>query len=314
VPIGLSRKRADDQAALLGALVGHYLFMSALPLMVSLAWILGRLTAHDPELRKRVTDGLAGQLPVLGDQLRHASLQGSPVGLAVGLAFAVFAGLAVLVVTQNASNTAWGIPRRDRPGGLAARVRSLAIVAVIGSLVVVWTVLGGIASWISDVPVVGRLLGFGAALAALTVVVAAFFAALTPRQMAHWWKHWPGALATATGWTVLQLIAGAFISHQVLHWGPVYGTFALVIALLAWLALVGQVTVTGIELNVVLHLRLYPRALTGTPSGADRRAAELTVAAALPAVMPVELVASDVASEGEPASGSPTGSAPTMWR
>ncbi len=282
VAIGLSRKRQDDQATYLGALVGHYLLMSTLPLLVSFTWILGRATAHDPSLRRRVTDGLVGQLPVLGDQLRHGTLHGSAAGLALLLVFAVLAGLAVLVAAQNASATVWGIPKVERSGGLAARARSLIIVVALGLLLVAWALVSGVIVTVSAIPVVGRGLALGVCVGALTLVVAGLFAALSPGQREHWWQHWPGALATAVGWTVLQWIAAAFIRHEVVHWGPVYGTFALVIALLAWLALVGQVMISGVELNVVLAHHLYPRALAGPPREADRRAAALATAAALP--------------------------------
>jgi len=199
VAFGWSRKRQDDQATYLGALVGHYLFMSTLPLLVSFTWILGRATAHDPSLRRRVTDGLAGQVPVLGDQLRHGTLHGSAAGLAVLLVFAVLAGLAVLVVAQDASATVWGVPKAERAGGLAARARSLIIVVALGLLLVAWALVAGVVVTVSAAPVVGRALGLGVCVGALTLVVAGLFAALSPGQREHWWQHWPGALATAVG-------------------------------------------------------------------------------------------------------------------
>jgi uncharacterized BrkB/YihY/UPF0761 family membrane protein len=275
VVVGVVRKRSDDRGGWLGALIGHYLFVSALPLLVVLTWILGHLTATDPDLRRRVTDTVVGRVPVLGDQLRHGSqLDGSGVGLLVALALTLVAGMAVLVVAQQASDTSWGVPRL-RHQGLKTRLRSLAVIAGLAVAAVLWAAGAGVTSALQAVPLAGRALAIAVGVAFLALLATALLAVLTPHQTPHWWEHWPGGVAAAIGWSALSQGASAFIAHQVVHWGAVYGTFALVIALLAWMALIGQVTVTAIELNVVLRRRLFPRRMAGTPTDADLRAAEL---------------------------------------
>ena len=52
-----------------------------------------------------------------------------------------------------------------------------------------------------------------------------------------------------------------------------YGTFAVVIGLLAWLYLLAQMSVAAAEVNVVAARRLWPRSLiTDHLTDADRRA------------------------------------------
>ncbi len=90
-------------------------------------------------------------------------------------------------------------------------------------LAVAWRLVAGSASLLGAVPVVGLATVVVADLALLTLLMAGWQAALSPGQLPHGWWHWPGALATALGWTELQLSASAFIAHQVVHWTPIYG-------------------------------------------------------------------------------------------
>jgi len=74
------------------------------------------------------------------------------------------------------------------------------------------------------------------------------------------------AVIVATiGWEVLQVIGGWYISHEVKNASAVYGTFALVIGLLAWIHLGSMFVVLGAETNVVRTRRLWPRSLFGGP-------------------------------------------------
>jgi hypothetical protein len=58
----------------------------------------------------------------------------------------------------------------------------------------------------------------------------------------------------------LQLVGSVYLK-RVVAGASVYGVFAVVIGLLAWLFLLAQITMYASELNVVLHRRLWPRSL-----------------------------------------------------
>lgn len=77
----------------------------------------------------------------------------------------------------------------------------------------------------------------------------------------------PGVVIAALGWGALQLLGGWFLEHQVRDATPVYGTFALVIGLLAWIHLGALFTVLGAEANVVRARRLWPRSLFAAEEG-----------------------------------------------
>ena len=82
----------------------------------------------------------------------------------------------------------------------------------------------------------------------------------------------PGALLAGAAWTALQA-AGALVVSHFLKSTSIYGVFSIVLALLAWIYLVIQVTVYSAEVNVVVARRLWPRSIVQPPlTAADREA------------------------------------------
>jgi hypothetical protein len=69
---------------------------------------------------------------------------------------------------------------------------------------------------------------------------------------------------------VLQVL-GTWLVHHYLHSDSVYGVFADVLGLVAWIYIAVEVTVYSAEINVVLARRLWPRAIVQPPlTEADR--------------------------------------------
>ena len=87
-----------------------------------------------------------------------------------------------------------------------------------------------------------------------------------------WSATIPGACLAGVAWTLLLALGARIVSHQVASASDVYGTFAIVIGLLAWIYLGAQVLLVGAVLNVVIADRLWPRSFPGTETEADRRA------------------------------------------
>jgi hypothetical protein len=64
---------------------------------------------------------------------------------------------------------------------------------------------------------------------------------------------------------------GTWLVHHFLHSDSLYGVFATVLGLLAWIYVGVQITVYSAEINVVLARRLWPRSLVQPPlTEADR--------------------------------------------
>jgi uncharacterized BrkB/YihY/UPF0761 family membrane protein len=81
-----------------------------------------------------------------------------------------------------------------------------------------------------------------------------------------------GAVIGGTGWTVLQALGGFIVRHYLKNDSEIYGTFGVVLGLLAWIYLGVQLTVYSAEVNVVINRRLWPRSIVQPPlTRADRQ-------------------------------------------
>jgi uncharacterized BrkB/YihY/UPF0761 family membrane protein len=107
------------------------------------------------------------------------------------------------------------------------------------------------------------------AVVANTLLYLAAFRALTPKGVPAR-RLVPGAVAGGIFWTVVQAL-GAYLVHHFLRSDSVYGVFATVLGLLAWIYLGVEGTVYAAEINVVLARRMWPRSIVQPPlTEADR--------------------------------------------
>ena len=271
VPLAVLKKFSDDGAGNKAALIAYYGFFSLFPLLLLLTTILGFVLAGDQSAQDAVRNSVLKQIPVFA--VHVDSLRGSGVGLAVGLVGALLSGLGVTMATQNAFNTVYAIPHKDRPSFLGARLRSVKLLIVIGVLQLVSTAAAGLVAG----GLGGALLIVAGIAVSLVLNFVMFFAvfrlmtddAVTTREL------WPGIAIAALGWELLQALGGLYIGHVVKGDHQTYGAFAVVIGLLVWLYLGARVVVYAAEINVVLTRRLWPRSLRpGAVAPADRRALE----------------------------------------
>lgn len=275
-PVAVWRKFSDDQAGSLAALVAYYAFLSTFPLLLVLVTILGMVLAGNPRLQQDVLDSALTEFPVIGTQLRANvhSLGRSGLGLAIGLVFTLYGARGVANAMQNAMNGVWEIPRRERPKFPASLLRSFALIAVIGLGVLVTTGLSGIGSWSGH-----TFLGpWGKVLViALSLVlnIGLFWLGLRTATAAQisWRELRVGAILSAVIWQVLQYVGGYVVAHQLRNSSSLYGTFGVVLGLLAWFQLQAQLTLYAVEADVVRSRKLWPRSLFPPPlTEQDRKA------------------------------------------
>ncbi|MHB8243657.1 MAG: YihY/virulence factor BrkB family protein, partial [Solirubrobacteraceae bacterium] len=140
-----------------------------------------------------------------------------------------------------------------------------------GTLSVVSTTVGGFVGTSSHTaPAI-----VGGIILAFALNVALFMAAfkLLTAIDVGWRNLLPGVIVAAIFWQLLQLLGGFYIAHELKHTGPLYGVFALVLGLLAWLYLGAQLTIFAAEINVVRVQKLWPRSFFSDPLlDADKRA------------------------------------------
>ncbi|MCD6022054.1 MAG: ribonuclease, partial [Actinomycetia bacterium] len=226
--------------------------------LVTLSGILLR----ESDMQDRLVDAALSQFPVIGDQLR-ANVQSLPdkgVALAIGIAGALWAGLAGIKAAQNAMDHVWDVPMKRQPSFPIAVLRAVLMLLTLGVFVLLASFLGGVAAGTEDAPVAVRLAGIAGTLLLNVSIFLVAYRVLTVEDVG-WRDVFVGALFAGVAWTVLQALGGYVIGHRLESAKETYGFFAVVIGLLTWIYLGAQVTLLGAEMNVVRARRLWPRAL-----------------------------------------------------
>jgi YihY family inner membrane protein len=265
------KKFIDDQAAQLAALVAYYAFVSLFPLLLVFVTVLGFVLQGDPGEQKKILDGALGQFPILSDSLKLHALKGSAVALAIGVIGSLLAGLGIMGAAQNAFNRIWAVPFKSRPNFVFMRLRGLGMLVTLGTLTIVSTTAAGFVGASSH----GAVAVVGGVAVAFVLNVALFmiaFKLLTALDL-DWRVLLPGVAAAAVGWQLLQIIGGYYVEHLLKRTQPLYGYFAVVLGLLAWLYVGAQIVIFAAEVNVVRKRRLWPRSFFSEPLlDADKRA------------------------------------------
>lgn len=271
-PFAVSKKFGDDQAGNLAALLAYYGFFSLFPLMMALVSLVGLLLRGNSELRLRIEHSALVNFPVIGEQIsKNVHSLGSGLGLAIGVIGALWGGIGVVQTAQNALNLVWNIPKRDWPNFFFSRLRSLLMLLILGTIVIVSTVLSGLGTSLHAHSPLLRAGGIAGSVLINFALYMLAFQVLTARKL-PWSEILPGAAAAAVLWTALQIAGGFVLTHEISRASNTYGTFALVIGLLVWIYLGAQVTLYCAELNVVKVQRLWPRSLVQPPlTDADER-------------------------------------------
>jgi len=275
-PFAVIKKFTDDRASQLAALIAYYGFFSLFPILLVFATVASYVIRGNQELRERLLNSVVEQFPVVGTQIGETidesvrQLSNSPIALAIGIVGALWTGTAIVAAAQNAMDEVWDVPRVERPGPLARVTRAFLLFFVFGASIVLSTLLAG----------TGGETGWNAALlkalsmtATVLISVAVFSFAFRALTVAHvsWRDVLPGAIFAAVAWTVLLLLGSWLVERQISRASAVYGFFAIVIGLLAWISLVAQLFLLAAEINVVRARRLWPRSLIAPPLADEDR-------------------------------------------
>ena len=265
MPLGVVKKFGEDEGGSMVSLIAYRAFFSLFPLLLLMTTILGYVLAGNEELREEVVTSTLSQFPIIGNQLKGGTLTGSGVALAIGIVGSILAGIGVIMETESTFDRCWGVPKKGGRGFVGSRLRAILLLLVLGGLAVVSTVVSGLASGGADfLGAGGKIAGLAIATALNLFVFGAVFRLLTTDTVESR-SLIPGVVVATVGWEILQVIGGWYISHEVKSASAVYGTFALVIGLLAWIHLGSMFVVLGAETNVVRTRKLWPRPMFGGP-------------------------------------------------
>jgi uncharacterized BrkB/YihY/UPF0761 family membrane protein len=267
---GVVKKFGDDNANLQVVALGWYGFTAIFPLLLVVVTVFGFIG------QKALGNGIVTTLhrfPVVGPDFNPASdshLHGSSLGLVIGVLGLLYGAQGVTQTAQQAMATVWNIPQMERSGFLPRLGRSLSGLAVIGGAFVINAFASTYATGASEsfairIPVIAGSLALNVGL------YFAAFRVLTAKKIGGRGLL-PGAVAGAVGFTALITIGTGLITHQLQNSSNTYGTFGSVIGVVAFLLLLAKLSLYAAELNPVLALQRFPRALPfGEQTPADRQ-------------------------------------------
>jgi uncharacterized BrkB/YihY/UPF0761 family membrane protein len=241
--------------------------------------VLGFLLQGDDSLKQQLLDSALGRFPIVGNELgRPSGLQGSATAVVVGGLAALYGVVGLGQAAQNAVNAAYAVPRNSRLNPVVSRLRSLVAFVLSGLALITLGVVSGLAnhSEVLGSGFAGTILGDATTVLLTGLVLGTLMRLALPERPA-WGAVLPGGLAVAMMWQVLQRLGGLYVERVINHVSEMSGVFAVVLGLVALLYVAAVMAILGIEINVVLAKRLYPRALL-TPftdavdlTDADRR-------------------------------------------
>jgi membrane protein len=260
-PLAVVYKYFDDGGGYLAALITYYGFLSLFPLLLLGSTVLGLVLSGNPGAQEAILHTALRQFPVIGPELQEPSrLGGGVAGIVVGSLFALYGGLGVAMATQNAMNTAWTVPKNNRPNPFELRARALLLLVTVGVAVLATTVLSALGSGAGPYGAELRIVALLASLALNATVFLVTFRVATARRLSVR-QIAPGALAATVVWQLLQTFGATYVNQVVRSAGSTNSVFALVLGLIAFLYLASVAMVLCVEVNVVRVEQLWPRAL-----------------------------------------------------
>jgi membrane protein len=271
-PFAVLKKFGDDRASHLAALIAYYGFFSLFPLLLLFVTVVALVLRDDQEMRQRLLESALSQFPVVGTEIEESigDLAGSSFTLIVGIGGAFWSGTAVVAAAQQAMDDVWDVPRVERPGVVTRVIRAFLLLLVFGTSIVVSTFLAGAGGETGWGAAALKIVSFGGTVLVSIAVFAFAYRVLTVAEIG-WRDVLPGAVVAAIAWTVLLMIGSWVVDRHIRNASEIYGFFAIVIGLLAWISLAAQLFLLAAEINVVRVRRLWPRSLIPPPLESEDR-------------------------------------------
>ena len=282
VPIAVVYKFYDDRGNFLAATMTYYAFVAIFPLLMLGTSILGFVLQGNPDLQQRLLDSALSQFPIVGTQLGlPEGVTGSTTSVVVGALTALYGALGLGQAVQYVLNVAWSVPRNSQPNPILLRIKSLVLLLTAGVAVLGVSALsilgsstevfaGGLDTTVRWAIVVATVL--------VNWLVLTLLFRLGSARNHRVRSAAPGAFVVAILWQVLQFAGTLYVTEVLTQTSAMNQTFGLVLGLIGIIYIASVMGVIGIEVNVVLTRRLWPRALL-TPftdavelTEADRRA------------------------------------------
>ncbi len=232
------------------SLLAFFTFLSIFPLMLASVTILGFVLDDNPELRQKIIDSAASQIPVIGDELDDVdAIQGSVLGLIIGLGGALWSSTKAFVGLQSALDDTWEVDVDDRAPMPVQRGRALLGLVIIAASQIGSLVIAGIVS-AARLPAISNVALIGGTVLLNIVVLAAMYRFLTSYKPS-WSDVWPGAIISGIILTLLQHF-GTRLVQRFAEGPAAFAVINTIIGLITWLGLIGITIIMCAELNAAI--------------------------------------------------------------
>jgi membrane protein len=244
----------------LAAAVTYFAFLSFFPLVALCFALVGYVVSYVPGADEAVTRTLNSVLPgMVGtgpDQIDIRAIARARAGVGfVGLVVLLYSGLGWVSALRTSLQAVFGAEPEQRRGFVVGKVYDLVALIVLGVIMLASVGLGATATGftgsvleflgLTGVPGARLLVIAVALLIGLSANLVVFFVLyrLLPRHTVPTRDVWKGALVAAVGFEVLKLAASLVIGS--VTGNPLYGAFAIIVALLVWINYVDRLAVFG---------------------------------------------------------------------
>jgi membrane protein len=237
------------------SVLAFFTFLSIFPLMLAATSILGLVLEGNDDLRNRIIDRAADEIPVIGADLKADpdSINGSLWVVVAGILGALWSSTKAFVGLQGALDDTWEVPVDDRPGMPVQRGRAITGLLILGTAQIGNIAVTAIVN-AADLPSISQLLvALGTAIINI-VVIAAMYRFLTSASPSFG-DVWPGAIMAGIIFSVLQYFGPRLVETITKNASDTYGTFAIVLGLITWLSFIAIGGLMAAELNAAIVRR-----------------------------------------------------------
>jgi membrane protein len=250
------------EGALLSGSMAYYTFLSLLPLLMVVAFVLATFASPEPKAREAVAEALNQTFPGVGTDVFEGVIsqvvQNSAVLGVFGLLSTFYAGSGFVGSMTACMNRMWGVPSGRNPVG--QKLVNILIVMLLG-LVLLGSAL--LTIWVSATaqrtlelestsPVLSMIEELAGPSSMLVVLLLLY--RVLPARRHSWLSQVPGAIFGGVGFYVLKRGFDFWASHSA-GIGALPRSLVSVTLLLVWLGFFGQLILYGAALNVVLDRR-----------------------------------------------------------
>ncbi len=223
------------------------MFASLLPLLVVGVSVVGFISHGQDDFASKVIErlGLTGSAADLFTNAIATSEDARATTSVIGLVLLLITGLGLGAAVKDICDAAWQVADR----GLRVRLRSLEWAAgsfvLLGVSITVSSLANPLPGWFAPIAIL--VSSFFAAMA----FVWTFFALTAVRVPVR--SHIPGAAIGGIAFTLITTFGTTYLTNRIASSSALFGTLGVILAVLAWFYIFGQLLVYAAVLNVLVY-------------------------------------------------------------